>query len=99
MLRANLGTFPHKGATPNTCMLRKDGEAIFRSLVARIENIALGQSDGGRASEQRIESIDGARGIAEHAVDAHTKLFEGVQLLGGLQVFTLRQRFLFFADE
>src|SRR5260370_6219371 len=99
MLGANARAFTDKRAAPDGVVLRENGEAVFCAFVARIEIVALGESDGGRTGEQRIEAVDGASGVAEHAVDAHTVLLVGVELLGRLQVLTFGERLFFFAEE
>src|SRR3989475_12390271 len=46
-----------------------------------------------------IKTVDGASGVAEHAVDAHAVLLVDVELLGRLQVLAFGERLFFVADE
>src|SRR5437870_785305 len=99
MLGTDFGTFAYEGAAPNPIVLREDFQPLARSLVARILVVALSQGNGGRTDEVRIEAVNRAGGVAEHAVDAHAELLVLVQLLRRLSVFTLRERFLLLANE
>src|SRR5262249_3843619 len=58
------------------------------------EVVTLRERDGGRTDEFRVEAVDRARRIAEHAVDAHAVLLVVLELLRGLPILTLGDRLL-----
>src|SRR5260370_574443 len=95
---ADARAFADKGAAPDGVVLGEDGEAVFGTLIARVEVVALGERDSGGAGEERVEAIDGAGSVAEHAVDAHAVLLEGFELCGGLQILAFGDGFFFLAD-
>src|SRR5206468_3049641 len=73
MLRTDLGAFADERTAPDAIVLGEDLHPLCRSLVAAVQIVALREGDGGRANEVWIEAIYGARGVAEHAVDAHAE--------------------------
>src|SRR5439155_18256059 len=70
VLRAGPGTFAHKGAGPDPLVPGEDRQPLPGPLVARVEVVALGDGDGGRPDEVRVQAVDRAGGVAQHAVDA-----------------------------
>src|SRR6266567_3506001 len=99
VLGTNLGALAHEGTSPNALMLGKDVHALMRALVTRIHVVALGQGDSRGADKYRIETVNRTRGVAQHAIDAHAELFVAIELVRGLEVFSLGRRPLFFADQ
>src|SRR5262249_27995454 len=99
MFRTNPGAFANKRATPDTLMIGENLKPLAGTLIARVEIIALGKGDGGRADELGIEAIDGAGSIAEHAVNTHAELLVLVHLSLGLQVLAFGNRLLLLADD
>ena len=99
VLGADARAFADEGAAPDGVMLGEDGEAVFGALITGIEIVTLGERDGGGAGKERVETIDGAGGVAEHAVDAHAELLEGLELFGSLQIFAFGDGLFFLADE
>src|SRR6266487_1152150 len=101
MLRTHLRALPHERAAPDALVLREDLEPLGRTLVAPIEVVALREGNGGRTDELRIQAVDGAGGIAQHAVDAHAVLLVLLQFPRRLPVRSAGQRLLvvLFADD
>src|SRR5262245_27634197 len=81
--------------SPDAFVLGQQLHALAGAFVASVEVVALGESNRGRADELGIEAVNRARGIAQHAIDAHAELFELVEFLRRLQVLSLGQRFLY----
>src|SRR5262245_33546975 len=92
VLGTDLGAFTHEGAAPDPVVPGEDLQPLPRPLVARVEVVALGQGDGGRPEERRIQAIHRTGGVAQHAVDAHAELLVLVHLFRRLQVGPPRQR-------
>ncbi len=92
ILGADFCAFAYESTIPDAAFLGKNVQAFLRSHVAGVQVIPLGQRDGRRAGEAGLQAIDGACGIAEHAVDAHAELLVGIQLVGRLPVLALCQR-------
>src|SRR5207247_7697910 len=99
VLGAHLRALAHEGALPDAVAFGEDLQALRRPLVPRVHVIALGQGDGGRTDEARLKSVDGARGVAEHAVDAQAELLVRIELIGRLQVLALARRLLLLAED
>src|SRR4029450_4291510 len=76
-----------------------DLEAFLAALVTRVEVVTLRERDRGRPDERRLEPIDRARGVTQHAVDAHAELLVLVQLVRRLAVLAFRQWLLLIADD
>src|SRR5215208_4181830 len=99
VLRTDHATLADEGAPPDPLVLGQDLESFRGALVARIEVVALGEGDRGRPDELRVEAVDRAGGVAQHAVDAHAELLVLVHLIRRLPVFALGQWLLLGADE
>src|SRR5262249_50033556 len=99
VLRTDLGAFADERAAPDALVLRQESPPLPRPLVARVEVVPLGQRDGGRPEELRVQAVDRAGGVAQHAVDAHAVLLVLVQLFRRLPVLALRQRLLLGSDD
>src|SRR6185312_5009019 len=61
--------------------------------------VSLTQRDRRRTEEIRVQGVHRARGVAQHAVDAHAELLELVQFRWGLQVFAILDGQLVLADD
>src|SRR5262245_26761652 len=81
VLRTDPGALPHEGTTPDPGVVGEDLHPLRGSLVARIQVVALGEGDGGRSDELRVQAVDRAGRVAQHAVDAHAERLVLVQLL------------------
>src|SRR6476660_9577472 len=68
VLGADLGALADERAAPDPLVLGEHLHASRRAFVAVVEVVALRQRDGRRADELRIEAVDRARRIAQHAV-------------------------------
>src|SRR5204862_2868535 len=87
-------TFANEGTAPDAFVFGEEFAALLRSLVARIEVVALRQRDRGRSDELRLQAVDGASGVAQQAVDTHAVLLVLVELLRRLPILALGQRLL-----
>src|SRR5688572_29832493 len=99
MLGADFRALTHECASPDPLVLRENFESFRRPLVARVEIVALREGDGRGPDEVWIQSIDRARRIAEHAVDAHAVLLVLVQLVRRLEMLPFGDWLLFVADD
>src|ERR1700746_2373295 len=99
VLGTNSRAFAHKSTAPDSFGMSEDRNPFIRALVARIQVVALGQSNCGRTDKHWIKANHGASRVAQRAVDTHAELSVVLQLLGGLPELTLVQRHLVLADE
>src|SRR5262245_15777843 len=86
----HLGALAHERAAPDALVLRQGRLSRGRTLVARIQVVALGKSDSGWSNELRVQPIDRTCRVTQHAVDAHAVLLVLVQLLRRLEIFAFR---------
>src|SRR5919106_7032475 len=87
-----------KGAVPDTVVV-PDHSALVFALVARVDVVAVAESDGGGAQKLRLEPVHRASRIAKHAVDALGKLLVGFQFCRRLPVLALTDGFVLLADN
>src|SRR3954447_11954933 len=99
VLGADSAALTDEGAGPDPFGRRLYVATVCGALVPRVQVVALGQRDRRRAYELRVERVDRAGRVAEHAVDAHAELLVLVQLVGRLQVFARLEWTLHVADH
>src|SRR4030095_10236837 len=99
VLRAHLRALAHERALPEAVVLREDLQSLRCPVIPRVHVVALGERDGGRANEARLEPIDGTGGVAQHAVDAHAELLVDVELFWRLEVLALARGLLLLAGD
>src|SRR5216684_2888137 len=75
-----------------------DWKPYSLALVPGILNVPVSQCCSRRTKELLVKPIDGASGIAQHAVDTGGELIVSFQFLCALTVFTLFRRRLFLPD-
>ena len=60
-------------------MVADHGALVF-ALISRVHVVAVAEGDGGRAQKVRLEPVNRAGRVAEHAVDALRELVERLEL-------------------
>src|SRR5688500_5797 len=74
VLGMHLCAFTHGRAQLDAFVSGEDVEALVVAFIARVEVVALRERDGGWPDDSWLEAVVRARGIAQHAVDAHAEL-------------------------
>src|SRR5437870_5259811 len=87
-----------KGAVPDAIVVAEDRALLF-ALIARVHVIAVAEGDGGRAQKVRLEPVNRAGRVAEHAVDALRELVERLELRRRLSILALTDGFFFLAND
>src|SRR5438477_9764437 len=91
-LGADDGALADEAALPHSFGIGDDRQPFLQTLVARVEVVAAREGDRGRPQELVVKTVDRARRVTEHAVDALAELSELVDLLVGLTVLTRAER-------
>src|SRR6478672_13075915 len=97
--RTYLRAIADGSATPDAFLRVHQLHSFGACRVPRVGVVAMQQRQHSGADEGRVESVLGASGVTEHAVDARAELQDPLELRRGLQVFPFCKRAGLLRDD